>query len=123
MLKFAEDTRACYPIVSKMLELPLDQFELEFEQETKRRDSNPVFHALFPAVEKVRRAQARAEVRRALLSAALDVQLEGRDALKKHPDPVVGGPLEYFASEGGFELRSTLKESDDKPVALRVGLQ
>jgi hypothetical protein len=56
--------------------------------------------------EKVRLAHARIAVRRALLAAALAVRLDGRDALKDHPDPVIGGPFEYVASEGGFELRS-----------------
>jgi hypothetical protein len=48
--------------------------------------------------------------------AALAVQLHGRDALKDHPDPVAGGPFEYAAFEGGFELRSRLKDRDDKPA-------
>jgi hypothetical protein len=62
----------------------------------------------------------RADVRRALLAAAIAVQLEGRDALKNHPDPVGGGAFEYVAFEGGFELHSKLKVQD-KPVALTVG--
>ncbi len=120
VVKFAEETRPAYALMAKKLELPLDQFEKEFEREAAKRAGNPVFKVFFPAVPKARRAQARAEVRRALLSAALAVQLDGRDALKNHPDPVVGGPFDYVAFEGGFELRSKFK-TDDKPLALTVG--
>jgi hypothetical protein len=47
----------------------------------------------------------------------------GRDALKKHRDPVLGGPFEYTARKGGFELRSKwqLDERLAKPLALTVG--
>ncbi|HEV3259691.1 MAG TPA: hypothetical protein VG013_22680 [Gemmataceae bacterium] len=121
VLKCAEETRSCYARVTKKLELPLNQFEKEFEREARKQAGNPVFQVFFPAIVNVRRAQARADVRRALLSAALAVQLDGRDALKKHPDPVVGGPFAYVAFEGGFELRSKLKGNDDKPVSLTVG--
>jgi hypothetical protein len=49
------------------------------------------------------------------------VQVEGRDALKQHPDPVVGGLFDYLPLEGGFELRSKLHQQDDRPVTLTVG--
>ena len=86
-----------------------------------KRAGNPVFRTFFPVLANLRQAQARADVRRALLSAALAVQLDGPDALKNHPDPVLGGPFEYVAFEGGYELRSKLKRPDDKPWALTVG--
>jgi hypothetical protein len=121
VLKFAAETRSCYTLMAKKLDLPLDQFEKEFERENSKQAGNPVFRVFFPALVNVRRAQARTEVRRALLSAALAVQLDGRNALKDHPDPVVGGPFEYVAFEGGFELRAKLKGTDDKPLALTVG--
>jgi hypothetical protein len=123
VLKFAEEMRPCYASMAKKLELPVEEFEKEYEREAMKRAGNPVFKAFFPAVPKCRRAQARAEVRRALLLAALAVQLEGRDALKSRPDPVIGGPFEYVAFEGGFELRSKLKGQDDKPIMLTVGLR
>jgi hypothetical protein len=96
----------CYVRVSEMLDLPLDQFEKEWDRVVKEQAGNPIFTWVFLAVHKVRLAQLRAEVRRALLSAALAVQIEGREALKNHADPVVGGPFDYEAFEGGFELRS-----------------
>jgi hypothetical protein len=53
------------------------------------------------------------------LETALDIQLNGPDALKNHVDPVVGGPFELVAHEGGFELRSKFRA--EKPWALVVG--
>jgi hypothetical protein len=123
ILKFAAKTRPCYALMAQKLELPLDQFEKEFKREAEKQAGNPVYKVFFPALANVRRAQARADVRRALLSAAIAVQLDGRDALKNHPDPVAGGPFEYVAFEGGFELRSNSKlmGRNDKPVVLIVG--
>jgi hypothetical protein len=121
VLKCAEETRPYYALMAKKLDLPLDQFEKEFKREATKRVGNPVFTGYFAAFPKIRQAQARTDVRRALLSAAVAVHLDGRAALKTHPDPVVGGPFQYVAFEGGFELRSKLKGQDGNPVALTVG--
>jgi hypothetical protein len=133
VLQTAEEARTGYEQMARHMDLPLDQFEKEWDGEQKKQAGNPVFRILFPAVEKARLAQARISVRRALLAAALDVQLDGRDALKKHSDPVVGGPFEYSPFEGGFELRSAwtvdeplrskwkLDERLTKPLTLTVG--
>jgi hypothetical protein len=120
VLKFAEEIRPSFEQFAERMDLPLDQFDTEFEREAVKQAGNPMFKVFFPALPKLRRAQARADVRRALLSAALDVRLDGRDALKNHPDPVVGGPLEYTDFAGGFELRSRFRQ-DDKPLTLIVG--
>jgi hypothetical protein len=121
VVRFAEETRSSYERMAEKMDLPPDQFEKEAEREVKKGDSNPVFKLLFPAIARVRWAQARADVRRALVSAALAVRLDGPAALKAHPDPVAGGPFEYVAFDGGFELRSKVKGTDDKPLALTVG--
>jgi hypothetical protein len=121
VLKFVEETRPCYALIAKKLELPVDQFEKEFALEKQKQAGNPVYKAFFPAIQNVRRAQERAEVRHALLMAALAVQLDGRDALKQHPDPVGGGPFEYIGFAGGYELRSKLKGPEEKPITLTVG--
>ncbi len=121
VLQRAEETRESYRAVTKMLALPMDQFEKDFDLEAKKRAANPVFKVFFPAIVNVRRANARMDERRALLSAALAVRQEGPDALKNNPDPVLGGPFEYSPFDGGFELISKLKGRDDKPVTLTVG--
>jgi len=121
VIKFATEALPSYDLLAKKLDLPLDEFEKEFERESAKQAGNPVYKVFFPALAKVRQSKARADVRRALFSAALDVQLNGKDALKDHADPVAGGPFEYVAFEGGFELRSKYKGQDDKPFTLTVG--
>jgi len=121
VLRLAEETRGSYRAVKTMLAMPMDQFEKEFNLEATKRADNPVFKVFFPAIVNVRRAQERMDVRRALLSAALAVRQDGPDALKNHPDPVVGGPFNYAPFDGGFELSSKLKAREDKPVTLTVG--
>jgi hypothetical protein len=121
VLRRSEETRESYRQVAKMLALPMDQFEREFDLEAKKRVDNPVYKVFFPAIVNVRRAQVRMSVRRALLSAALAVRQDGPDALKNNPDPASGGAFEYVPFDGGFELLSKLKGRDDKPVMLTVG--
>jgi hypothetical protein len=121
VLRRAEETRASYREVAKMLTLPMDQFEKEFDLEAKKRADNAVFKVFFPAIVNVRQAHARMEARRALLTAALAVRQDGPDALKNNPDPVVGGVFDYAPFDGGFELSSKLKSRDGKPVTLTVG--
>jgi RNA polymerase sigma factor (sigma-70 family) len=121
VLKRAEEMRRSQALLAKKLDLPPDQMAKEFEREEAKLAGNPVFKVFAPVLRHARSRQAEADVRRALLSAALAVRLDGEGALKKHPDPVVGGPFEYAPFEGGFELRSRLKGSDDKPVVLTVG--
>jgi hypothetical protein len=135
VVKFAEEARQPYELMEKKLRLPLEEFATEWERERMKRSGNPVFRMIYPSVHKVRMAQARAEVRSALLATALDVQLDGRDALKNHADPVAGGTFEYSTFEGGFELRSPWKVDDalrakwqlddrlSKPITLTVGLR
>ena len=82
--------------------------------------ANPMYKRFVPAIIRCRWLQAQADVRRALLSAALEVQLDGRDTLKNHPDPVAGSPFDYVPFEGGFELRS--KWRVDEKLRLEVGI-
>jgi RNA polymerase sigma factor (sigma-70 family) len=131
-LKYAEEMRRSQAALAKTLGLPPDQVDRELEREETKLAGNPVFKLFAPVLHNIRWRQARADVRRSLLSAALAVRLDGREALKNHPDPVVGGPFEYVAFEGGFELRSRFKPDekllakwkltpDDKPLALTAG--
>ncbi len=120
VLKYAEEMRQCSARLAKKLDLPPDQATKEFEREEIKRSGNPIFKVFAPVLRKILNRQTQANVCRSLLSAALAVQLTGRSALKNHPDPVVGGPFDYVAFEGGFELHSKAK-LDDKPVALTVG--
>jgi hypothetical protein len=106
VVKYTEELLSWYPQLAKQMELPLDQFEKEQERAAITLAANPMYKRFVPAIIRCRWLQAQAEVRRALLSAALAVQLDGRATLKDRADPVVGGQFEYVAFEGGFELRS-----------------
>jgi hypothetical protein len=121
IIRFTEEMRPSYALMARILDLPLDQFEKEFKLESMKRAKNPVFKVFFPAMIKVREAQARAETRKTLFMAALAIVRDGQNALNAHPDPIVGGLFEYTAFEGGFELRSKYKAADGKPLTLTVG--
>jgi hypothetical protein len=133
VIRFAEETRPSYRLMEKALDLPVDQFEQEWSREKGRQSGNPVFKLVFPAYDRMRWQQARAEVRRALLAAAIAVQFKGPQALKEFPDPLTAGPFADTAFEGGFELRSTFKIDDSlreklglderslQPLVLTVG--
>jgi hypothetical protein len=121
IIKFAEETRQSYLRMANVFELPLAEFETQYQAEVERQAGNPVFKLLFPALVKARQAQARSDVRRALLSAAVAAQLGGREALQQHPDPVTGGTFEMLPQDQGFELRSKFQGADNKPLTLTVG--
>jgi hypothetical protein len=120
--------------LARALDLPPDQVDRELRHEEEKLAGNPVYKVFAPVVHQVRVRQARADVRRALLEAAIAVRLDGPAALGGHADPVVGGPfVERIAREGGFELRSRcrpeeewhvpLEPPDDEALILRVGRQ
>jgi hypothetical protein len=115
-----EEMRSAYGVVAKKLDLPFAESVKEIELVTQSQQANPVFPFTFPGVLACRQAQARTDVRRALLVAAIDIQLRGRDALKDHLDPVMGIPFEMTPFDGGFELRSTWKQKP-VPLTLTVG--
>ncbi len=121
VVKFAVDALPSYDKMAKHLILPLDAFEREFKRDGIEHASNPVYNVFFPALEKARQANARAEVRRALFSAALAVQLDGQNALTTHLDPIVGDRFDYTPFKMGFELSSKMKGPDGKPLSLSIG--
>jgi hypothetical protein len=119
-LKHLEELKPAYALVAPKLDLPLDQSEKEIERVSKDLAANPLFKVLFPSALACRRAQARTEIRRALLATAIDMQLNGRDALKNHLDPVTSVPFEMVSFDGGFELLST-RIQPPIPLTLSVG--
>jgi hypothetical protein len=122
LLKHFEALRPTYARLAPMLDLSVDQFTQEWARIQASNAANPAFPLLFSAYPRIRLAQARAEVRRALLAAAVDVQIHGRDAVKNHPDPGRDrGALDYSPLDSGFVLRSKLEGGDGKPLAITVG--
>jgi hypothetical protein len=122
MLRVVEEARSTWGSMTKRLELPLDEFSKAYD-DVMTPGGNPVVGLLFPALPRVRVAKLRVDLRRALLSAAIAIQLDGKDALKKHPDPVVGGSFEYIPFKGGFELRSKWKLDEKLRSKWKLGEQ
>jgi hypothetical protein len=120
VIQRTEELLAWYPQLAKQMELPLEDFEKERARAAAKLAANPMYKRFVPAILGCRWSKAQADVRRALLSAAVAVQLDGRAALKNHPDPVVGGSFAYVAFDGGFELRSHW--IPDAKLPLRRGL-
>jgi hypothetical protein len=115
-----DEMRTAYATVAKLLDLPLGNAEKEIDLATKSLQANPVFEFTFPSAVASRQAQARTDVRRALLAAAVDIQLKGKSALSEHRDPVMGGRFEMTTFDGGFELSSTWVQKP-APITLTVG--
>jgi hypothetical protein len=120
LLKLADEARPLYEELAKKTALPPDEFAKLMEVEGKRIEKNPVARIVFPVLVKCHRLEARLLCRRALLSAALAIQLGGREALKAHPDPYGNGLFVYEAFDGGYVLQSKL-QFKEKPVSLTVG--
>lgn len=78
VVTFAMEAKPSYALLAKKIDLPLDEFQTEFQREAMAKSGNPDFRVFFPALPKCRQSQARVEIRRAQLSAALAVQLEGK---------------------------------------------
>jgi RNA polymerase sigma factor (sigma-70 family) len=121
VLKFTEEVRRASGPLAKTMDLPPGEAKKAFERDAGKLTDNPVFGVFGPVLENIRVRRERAEVRRALLAAALAVRLDGQDALKDHPDPVAAGPFEYESFDGGFELRSRLRGPGGQPLTLTVG--
>jgi hypothetical protein len=121
VIKLAQAVLPSYDSTAKMLDLPSSEFAKQFQIASTKQAGNPIYKVFFPAIAKVHQSMVRTEVRRALLSAAIAVHLNGPGALKDHPDPASGGPFDYSKFPGGFELRSKSSGQQDKPVSLTVG--
>jgi hypothetical protein len=100
--------------------LPPEQFEktykIEFDDLSK---TNPVVRQFTPALPRIRWAEAYEQTRRALLHAAIAVQLEGPKVLSQQPDPYDKKPFIYTAVDGGFRLESRLSDSGI-PISLSI---
>ncbi len=118
-LKHLEALRGVDRLLAQQLDLDFAQSEKAINGIIAQNSANPLLPLIVPSVTNVRRAQARSDIRRGLLETAIDIQLHGRDALKNHTDPVTHTAFEFGENPGGFELRSTWKQTP--PLALEVG--
>jgi len=98
-----------------------EQFEKEYASEWEPLSkSNPVIRVMTPNLPRFRWREAYEQTRRALLRAAIAVQIDGPRALDQNSDPYDGKPFSYKSNGQGFRLESHLKEGN-KPLSISVG--
>jgi hypothetical protein len=119
-VKELENLRKDYEELSKALALPRAQQDAKVDEARKKMEANVFGKLLVPAVNKVRAAEDRMEVRRAMFRAALVLAQDGPEAARKIKDPAGDGPFTIEKLESGYELRSKLMDTE-KRVPLRVG--
>ena len=113
-LKLVREMKPMYGRVARIAALP----EPEFEDQDKivlcgcsEASPNPLFHQLFPALEKARTKEFAILAELAMVRAAVEYKLHGEAGLERVMDPFGNGPFEFhrFVFEGvdrGFELKS-----------------
>jgi len=100
--------------------LPPETFQQQYDPDYARASiGNPILERFTPMLSRFRWAEAYNNTRRALLHAAVAVQLGGAKELSRYPDPSTGRPFNYIQSANGFVLESLLKENG-KPISLSV---
>lgn len=114
-----EGLRGYYEKLDRILPLPREQFVKELAALDKQFESNPLAKAVLPSVQKVYDRDAAGRTRMTLLKAAVAVARGGPERAKEFKD-AAGAPVEYSATDDGFELRSKV-DDNGKPVVLEVG--
>lgn len=78
---------------------------------------SPIEAAMIPVLDATRNNLQRAQTRRAMLTAGLEVMQSGPGALSSFPDPSTGSSFSYTASPQGFELQSKIVR-DGQPITM-----
>jgi hypothetical protein len=115
-----EELGTFYDEVAKLPPLPRDQFQQRVAELNQKQETNPFAKLVLPALDRVYEAGERTQAKRAMLQAAQEVVVGGREKLKTIRDPFGDGPLEYRALKQGFELTSKVTYKG-QPVKLVVG--
>jgi len=114
-----EASRPYYEQIPPLLDLPPDEFRSKAKALYAKYANDPWGKMMLPDYSKIYGRQVSAEVRLAMLRAAIAVVESGQDALKNFPDPAGHAPFRYESQGNGFELQSSLTV-DGKPVTLSV---
>jgi hypothetical protein len=120
VIKRLEASRPYYEQMLPLFDLPPEQFHPRAEALYKQFATDPWGKMMLPDYTKVYDKHMSAEVRLAMLRAAVAMAEGGPNALKNSKDPVGGAAFEYHTTPNGFELRSKLT-IDGKSVTLTVG--
>ena len=95
-----------------------EQFERDYKSKLEPLSkANPIIRVMTPNLPRFRWTEAYTQTRRALLRAAIAVQMAGPRALDQHPDPYDGKPFSYKSIERGFQLESRLTQGQE-PLSL-----
>lgn len=113
-LNCIEQQRSFYASCASRFSLSPEQFEKEFKSEfDPLSKANPVIRLMTPSLPRFRWRESYMQTRRALLRAAIAVQLDGTAALKQYLDPYNGQPFSYTPLGPGFRLESDLKDGQE----------
>lgn len=111
--KLVRDLDPFYQKLTSILALPHGTYETQMEQFKAEvaKSSNPLAESTFSAWSRVRQREFRAQIRQAMVRAAVEYKLRGEAGFKSVNDPCGSGPFAFqrFVFEGqdrGFELKS-----------------
>ena len=108
-----------YGEVAKILPLPRDQFLARHKELRAGVEKNPIGKLIVPAYEMAYGRDQAGRTRMMMLKAAVAIARGGPEKAKGLKD-AGGNPIEYRATETGFELLSPITDRD-KQVKLTVG--
>jgi hypothetical protein len=115
-----DEQHAFYVRWARRFTLPPEQFEAAYNREVgPLAQTNTVVGQFTPALPRFRWSEAYSRTRRALLKAAIAVELDGARALTQYPDPYDGKPFSYIPVSGGFRLESRLRENGN-PLSISI---
>lgn len=114
-----EASRPYYEQITPLLDLPPDEFRSKSQALYAKYANDAWGKMILPNYSKAYDRDKSAEVRLAMLRAAIAVVETGQDALKNINDPAGHAPFQYKSEGNGFELESSLTV-EGKPVTLKV---
>ena len=115
-----DQQRAFYETWIACFAEPPGQFESDYNlQLTKSAAANPIIRFFTPALPRLRWAEAYSRTRRALLLAAISVQMDGPASLVRFNDPYQDDLFSFIPLEHGFRLQSELTD-ESGPIGLSI---
>lgn len=113
-LNCVDAQRSFYAAWVSRFSLSPAQFEKEYKLEIEPLSkTNPVVRVMTPNLPRFRWRESYMQTCRALLHAAIAVQLDGPTALNQHLDPYDGQLFLYTPLDRGFRLDSQLKDGQE----------
>ena len=109
VVKLIDDMEKRYDEAAEIAKLPPDQIKPQWDVLIKRvKAENIIANLLLPSIGKARESDAKAEVRRAMLKAAVRAALDQQSQFTKIKDPFGKGAFERRDQKSGVTLISAL---------------